>query len=132
MLEKSFCDIFKELRTEKKLSQDAMATELEVSPALISKWENNQSTPAPEMLEYIADYFDVSVDYLIGRTNDKRWYSKTEKDMTIANNIYRMISEIPKSEQAFILSTIENLISCFHDEEKWNNGYVKPIDYQDK
>lgn len=69
MDEKSFQDIFKELRIEKNMSQDAIAKELEVSPALISKWENNLSTPAPEMLEYIADYFDVSTDYLIGRTN---------------------------------------------------------------
>lgn len=68
MKDKNFQDIFKELRTEKKLSQDSIATELEVSPALISKWERNESTPAPEMLEYIADYFDVSVDYLIGRS----------------------------------------------------------------
>lgn len=69
MEERSFQDVFKELRQERGKSQDAMAKDLDVSPALISKWENNVSTPGPEMLEYIADYFNVSVDYLIGRRN---------------------------------------------------------------
>lgn len=68
MEERNFQDVFKELRLEKGKSQDAMAKDLDVSPALISKWENNVSTPGPEMLEYIADYFNVSVDYLIGRS----------------------------------------------------------------
>ena len=63
---KMFGDIFKELRLEKNLSQDKIAEELDVSQPLIAKWESHQSTPAPEMLDYIADYFNVSVDYLIG------------------------------------------------------------------
>ncbi|MCI8575819.1 MAG: helix-turn-helix transcriptional regulator [Bacilli bacterium] len=66
-----FGDIFKELRLEKNLSQDKIAIELDVSQGLIAKWENHQSTPAPEMLDYIADYFNVSTDYLIGRTTMK-------------------------------------------------------------
>lgn len=64
-----FGDIFKELRLEKGLSQDKISEELNVSQGLITKWETHQSTPSPEMLDYIADYFNVSTDYLIGRTN---------------------------------------------------------------
>ena len=78
MDERNFQDVFKELRVEKGKSQDAMAKDLDVSPALISKWENNISTPGPEMLEYIADYFNVSVDYLIGRSKYKRSEELTE------------------------------------------------------
>ena len=66
-----FGDIFKELRIEKKISQDKISEDLEISQPLITKWENHQSTPSPEMLDYIADYFDVSVDYLIGRSKYK-------------------------------------------------------------
>ena len=64
-----FGDIFKELRIEKKMSQDRIAEELDVSQGLITKWESHQSTPSPEMMDYIADYFDVSTDYLTGRTD---------------------------------------------------------------
>lgn len=88
MKDKNFQDIFKELRTEKKLSQDSIATELEVSPALISKWERNESTPAPEMLEYIADYFDVSVDYLIGRSKYRNLeFNNSELDNILISKI---------------------------------------------
>ena len=66
-----FGDIFKELRLEKKLSQEKIAEDLEISQPLIAKWESHQSTPSPEMLDYIADYFNVSVDYLIGRSKYK-------------------------------------------------------------
>lgn len=88
MEEKNFQDIFKELRIEKKLSQDSVANELEVSPALISKWERNESTPAPEMLEYIADYFNVSVDYLIGRSKFRNLeFNNSEIDNILISKI---------------------------------------------
>ena len=74
MIEKQFQNIFKELRTDKKMSQENMAKELNVSQSLINNWETGRSTPAPEMLIYIADYFDVSIDYLVGRTNEKLYY----------------------------------------------------------
>lgn len=72
-----FGDIFRELRREKKLSQDKIAIEFKVSQGLIAKWEKHQSTPAPEMLDYIADYFNVSTDYLLGRTTN-RLFNKEE------------------------------------------------------
>lgn len=83
MDERNFQDVFKKLRVEKGKSQDAMAKDLDVSPALISKWENNISTPDPEMLEYIADYFNVSVDYLIGRSK----YRNLEADNSELDNV---------------------------------------------
>lgn len=82
-MNKSFCDVFRELRLEKKLSQEAIAKELDVSQSLINNWETNRSTPAPEMLEYIADYFDVSVDYLIGRSNFKNLEANSEIDKAL-------------------------------------------------
>lgn len=118
MSEKSFCDVFKELRLEKDLSQDAIAKELDVSPALISKWENNQSTPGPEMLEYIADYFDVSIDYLVGRTNDKRYFKSTNEDLEIINSVYDELRSVSISSQKFIYDSILSLISSLKALEK--------------
>ena len=94
-----FGDIFKELRTEKNLSQEQIALDLDVSQSLITKWESHQSTPSPEMLDYIADYFDVSTDYLIGRTNDKRYYNNNDeyiKDFNILFDKYKGLSDTDK------------------------------------
>lgn len=41
---------------------------------------NSGKKPSSDKLEAIADYFDVSVDYLLGRTDKKHYYDLTEKD----------------------------------------------------
>lgn len=103
MENKSFQDVFKQLRLEKKLSQDKIAEELDVSPSLVSKWENNQSTPAPEMLEYIADYFDISVDYLIGRSK----YKNLEKDNSeLENALFSKAKELSDEDKKAILQVM--------------------------
>lgn len=104
-----FGDIFKELRLDKKLSQDQISKELDVSQTLIVKWENQQSTPSPEMLDYIADYFNVSTDYLIGRTNDKRFYAPNNKNNEIINEIYDKLQELPREKQEIILNITKSI-----------------------
>ena len=110
MIEKQFQNIFKELRTDKKMSQENMAKELNVSQSLINNWETGRSTPAPEMLIYIADYFDVSIDYLVGRTNDRRWYNN-KQDNTFRNLVYDKLGLIPINWQKFISKAIIHMIN---------------------
>ena len=55
-----------ELRKEKDMTQEALANALGVSNQAVSKWEANQSCPDILLLPKIADFFDVSLDYLFG------------------------------------------------------------------
>lgn len=55
------------LRVAKGLTQEQLAVILCVSPAAISKWERNLSNPSIEMLWALADYFECSMDELVGR-----------------------------------------------------------------
>ena len=57
------------LREENNLSRAKLAEILNVSVRLISYWENSQRECDFDMLIKIADYFDVTVDYLLGRTD---------------------------------------------------------------
>ena len=59
----------KELRKEKGISQLRLATELNTSQNTISRYETGEREPGIDELIKIADYFNVSVDYLIGRTD---------------------------------------------------------------
>ena len=98
-----FGDIFKELRLEKKLSQDKIAEDLEISQPLIAKWESHQSTPSPEMLDYIADYFNVSVDYLIGRSK----YRNLEADNSELDNVlFSKAKDLTDEEKKTIINVI--------------------------
>lgn len=60
----------KELRARKGATQEAMANILGVSPQAISKWEQNATMPDISLLVPIADYFGVSVDYLLREPKD--------------------------------------------------------------
>lgn len=56
-----------ELRTEKKLSQREISRIFNVSQGTYNNWENARTQPSLEQLIALADFFDVSVDYLIGK-----------------------------------------------------------------
>lgn len=57
----------KALRTEKKYSQQKLATLLRVSRSTVAMWESGASQPDNDALLKIANIFDTSVDYLLGR-----------------------------------------------------------------
>lgn len=62
----------KKLREEASVSQKALAEAVGVSQQSINKYENHNIEPDIETLIRISDYFDTSVDYLVGNTNLKR------------------------------------------------------------
>lgn len=66
MKKTDFSTTLQELRKEKKITQEQLANYLGVSPQAVSKWENG-SYPEGDLLPRIADYFNVSIDYLYKR-----------------------------------------------------------------
>lgn len=67
-----FNDRLKELRNEKHLSQQNIADMLGMKLQSYQKYEYGQREPGMQMLIKLADCFDVSVDYLLGRTDNKK------------------------------------------------------------
>lgn len=57
------------LRKHRKLHQSVVADYLHISISTLSNYENNVHEPNLETLIQLADFFDVSTDYLLGRTN---------------------------------------------------------------
>ena len=60
----------KELREGVKLSQVKLAEILGTQQSSINRYETGQSTPGPDVFLRYADYFDVSMDYIFGRTDN--------------------------------------------------------------
>ena len=59
----------KELRAKRKITQVQLSEAIGVERSSIGKYEGNQNViPSVEVLKAIADYFDVTTDYLLGRT----------------------------------------------------------------
>lgn len=61
-----------QLRREKDVGQKEVATYLNVSVATVSNYENNVHSPDYAMLCRLADYYDVTTDFLLGRTDCRR------------------------------------------------------------
>lgn len=59
----------KELRQEHNLSQSALAKEIGVSQKAIDYWERGVNEPKATYIIKMADFFDISTDYLLGREN---------------------------------------------------------------
>lgn len=64
-----FGELLVQLRNNKKIFQKELASYLNVSIGTISNYENGIHTPDLSTLCKLADYFDVSTDYLLGRTD---------------------------------------------------------------
>ena len=79
-----FGDKLRELRKNKKLSQDEMGKVLDVASTTISNWEKNITQPSFEKVYEIAKYFDVSINYLFGWTDD---------DITKIKELNRVLKE---------------------------------------
>lgn len=65
-----FSKRFSDLRKGAKLNQRQMADALGITQAAVSKIESGQRAVSIEVLCALADYFDVSLDYLVGRSDD--------------------------------------------------------------
>lgn len=66
-----------ELSKERGLSVRELGRKLDIGETTIYKWKTQ--TPKLDVLEKVADYFDVSVDYLVGRTDKKLPFERWEK-----------------------------------------------------
>ena len=62
----------KEIRKAKGISQLKLAIDLNTSQNTISRYETGEREPGINELIKIADYFNVSIDYLVGRTENPR------------------------------------------------------------
>ena len=85
----------KQIREKKNITQTKLSVELEVSQELISHYETGKSKPNIETLIRLADYFNCSTDYLLGRTNNPSTVKDLDtKDIEINNIIDKYNSSI--------------------------------------
>lgn len=72
LMSREGCDIFRlrELRKKRRMSQITLALELSMNQNSISRYETEEREADYKTLIAFADYFNVSIDYLLGRTEN--------------------------------------------------------------
>lgn len=76
----SFAKRLNELRVSRDLSMIELANDLGTTRGTISNFENEQRKPSLDMVIKIAEYFQVSIDYLVGRTDDPTFHRAKRTD----------------------------------------------------
>ena len=111
------------LRKERKISQGNLEKELGFSNGSISKWKT--SMPKPEILQKIADYFGVTVDYLMtGNESDgKERYYTNDETASIAQEIFdnkelRLLFDAAKDAQPEDLQTVHQMLIALKRKER--------------
>lgn len=69
----------RDLREDKDLTQQELADILNTTQRTYSRYENDERAIPIEILSKLADYYQTSIDYLIGRTDRKKPYPKSSK-----------------------------------------------------
>jgi len=64
------------LRSERKLSRREVAAATGITERTYQRYENSERDPSAPVLLALADYYDVSADYLLGRTDRQKSYSQ--------------------------------------------------------
>lgn len=83
-LEKSvFSKNLKQLRTSRGMTQNSLAKILNISRSCIANYESEKRQPDHEMVKRIADYFNVSIDFLLGRSAVKMSVSSKDEMLKI-------------------------------------------------
>ena len=97
----------KELREEKNLSQESLAKEIGTSQRNIGRWENEENEPSYMQLIKLAEFFNVSIDYLVGREDD---YVKTQVESSLSyreQKLLRAFSQLDDDEKNKIIEDCE-------------------------
>ena len=116
----AFSDRFYNLRKERGYSLSALADELNrrydtnFTKSAFSKWENGKSNPSFENIPHIADFFGVSVDYLIGVSNSPEIKKEHPSEPLSENERYVIkfrdaMNKVDDSQRKLIIDGMENM-----------------------
>ncbi len=112
------------LRENLNKTQTEVAKDLKITPQAYSQYERNVRIPDIEMLKKISDYYSVSVDYLLDRTDSSEaFYSKKEEK--INNNALYDLSGLPEEAICQIKDYIDFIKERYDTSAKSQNSNNK-------
>ncbi|MEC4621597.1 helix-turn-helix domain-containing protein [Bacillus paranthracis] len=109
----------KELRKERKWSQKELGEKVDVSESFVSKVESGKKQPSREVTAKIAEVFNVTTDFLLGRSDEADLNEMLDVKFKVMK---KRLSNLPESQREMIMKQAENLMAEF---EKLNNQSEK-------
>ena len=106
----------KQLRKAKNITQLELSKALKISPSAVGMWEQGRNEPSYEMLKKIADYFNVTTDYLLGRDSKQSCLSKNQTNLL---EIFNDLNDEGQSTLMVMLNSLKK--SHAKNEEKMSS-----------
>lgn len=108
----------KELRKNSKITQEQLGNAIGVSKMAVSYFEKGKKAPGRETLEKIADYFNVTTDYLLGRSEDPELNEEENKTVTEeGKNIMALIESLPEDERKKAWEQLEMYVTYMQNKK---------------
>lgn len=98
----------KSLRLSRDLTQTELGECINLKKSAISRYENGSAKPGREALKKIGDFFNVSVDYLLG--NIDTFHHVESANMELYEKLFNAIMNKPKEEQERIIYLLSELL----------------------
>ena len=111
----TFAERLKQLRTYKNMSQEELGRMIGLTQSIIAHYEANRKLPGNHNIQQIADYFHVSVDYLLGRSDSIQWTVAPADTLLIPTpkeehlTFYRKLGELSPESIAILEKQADHL-----------------------
>ena len=100
----TFTDKVRELLSQKNISINKMLTDLGLGKGTFATWEKRGTVPGGETLNKLADYFGVSVDYLLGKS-----YTEQEEVTQQEKELLAMLKQLNEEDLETALRIVQRL-----------------------
>lgn len=115
--------IFEQLLQKNGVTPYKVSKQTGIATATLTDWKKGRSTPKQDKLQKIADYFDVSIDYLMGGESRDKDYYLNDKTREIAQEIFenkelRMLFDAGKNANPEDLKMVHDLLLHLKRKEK--------------
>lgn len=132
-----FANRIKELRTERGMTQIDFAKQFMISSGTIAMWETGKRTPDLDTMKKIAEYFNVTMDYLTGKSKyrnykeikDYSWGYTSNEYFEAAFDFCPLLKKI-RIEQGFTTKDMSKVLECSENQYIDCEEGIDPISYE--
>ena len=93
------------------ISKNKLLTDLGINKSAIFAWENRGTIPSGEIIAKLADYFHVSTDYLLGRTDDPRPVGQEIRASPLRAALLGSFDQLNQEGQEKLVDTADDMVS---------------------
>lgn len=101
------------IMTKNGISQKQLAENIGASTGNVADWKSGRSAPSIDKLPLIADYLDVSLDYLLGRAETSKSADELNDDEKELLDLYR---QLPAKQHEFIKNAIRGQLTAIDEQ----------------